>query len=408
MLGYGQVALRYEHEMPRMLREAGYYTLGIGKMHYHPQRNLHGFHKVLLDESGRAESPGFVSDYRQWFHQVAPGMDPDATGIGWNDYAAAPYKLPEHLHPTRWTGDQAVSFLETYHDEAPFFAKVSFARPHSPYDAPERFMKRYEDAALPEALHGDWCEEYAHRGEKLRSDAFWGDLGAEQVRRSRQGYYGNVTFIDEQVGRILETLEKRGILENTLILFTSDHGDNLGDHYLWRKTYPYEGSTRVSMLMRCPEGLSGDAAGQVRDEVVELRDVLPTFLEAAGVRYSQEDFDGRSLLSLTRGETKGWRPYLDLEHARCYFPQNDWHALTDGHYKYVYFAPTGRQQLFDLRRDPGELHDLASDPSQAQMLARWRERLVETLSVRGESYVKDGDLAIRTKPLIYGPHYPRA
>jgi len=81
MLGYGRVAEKYPLEMPRALREAGYYTLGIGKMHYHPQRNPHGFHQVLLDESGRAESPEFRSDYRAWFCSEAPGLDPDATGI---------------------------------------------------------------------------------------------------------------------------------------------------------------------------------------------------------------------------------------------------------------------------------------------------------------------------------------
>jgi arylsulfatase A-like enzyme len=257
MLGYGQVAERYPHEMPRMLREAGYHTLGIGKMHWHPQRNLHGFHRTLLDESGRIESPGFISDYRQWFRAQAPELNPDATGIGWNEYRSAPYALPEHLHPTRWTGDRAVEFLDDYRDAEPFFLKVSFARPHSPYDPPERFIRMYQDAALPSAAVGAWAERHAHRGETPSKDAYWGDLGAEQVRRSRQAYYGSVSFIDEQVGRILDSLQRRGLLENTLILFTADHGDMLGDHNLWRKTYPYESSARVPLLLRWPEGMAG-------------------------------------------------------------------------------------------------------------------------------------------------------
>lgn len=84
MLGYSKVAQKYPYEMPQMLKEAGYYTFGIGKMHYTPQRNLHGYHGALLDESGRVESPDFVSDYRQWFTMEAPGLNPDETGIGWN------------------------------------------------------------------------------------------------------------------------------------------------------------------------------------------------------------------------------------------------------------------------------------------------------------------------------------
>ena len=88
MLGYGRMALKYRYEMPQMLRNLGYYTFGIGKMHWFPQKALHGFHATLIDESGRVESPDFISDYREWFQLRAPGKDPDLTGIGWNDHAA--------------------------------------------------------------------------------------------------------------------------------------------------------------------------------------------------------------------------------------------------------------------------------------------------------------------------------
>ncbi|MBI3876473.1 MAG: sulfatase-like hydrolase/transferase, partial [Verrucomicrobia bacterium] len=121
MLGYGKVAERYPVELPRALRDAGYHTLGIGKMHWSPQRNLHGFHRTLLDESGRAQDPGFESDYRAWFRKQAPGRSPDETGIGWNDHRAAVYALPEELHPTRWTADTTVDFIESYRGEEPFF-----------------------------------------------------------------------------------------------------------------------------------------------------------------------------------------------------------------------------------------------------------------------------------------------
>ena len=149
MLGYGRVAEKYPIEKPRALRDAGYYTFGIGKMHWHPQRNAHGFHQILLDESGRAESPDFRSDYRAWFASEASTLNPDATGVGWNDYASKTYKLPERLHPTHWTGETAVRFLRDYDRAEPFFLKVSFARPHSPYDPPERFMRMYEDKDMP-------------------------------------------------------------------------------------------------------------------------------------------------------------------------------------------------------------------------------------------------------------------
>jgi choline-sulfatase len=406
MLGAGEVADRYPNEMPRMLREAGYYTAGIGKMHWHPQRNMHGFHEVLLDESGRVESPGFVSDYRQWFRSQAPDLNADATGIGWNEYDAKPYTLPERLHPTHWTGETAVQFLRQYRREEPLFLKVSFARPHSPYDPPPRFFDMYADVDLPRASVGAWAERHAQRGKPLPRDTWQGDLGEAQVRRSRQGYYGSVSFIDEEIGRLLETLAERGWLENTLVLFTADHGDMLGDHHLWRKTYAYEGAARIPMLVRWPEALAGAKRGQVLRQPVELRDVLPTLLDAAGVRVQEGRFDGRSLLDLVRGRTDGWRPFIDMEHDVCYARENHWNALTDGRFKYIFHAIDGEQQLFDLQDDPGEQRDLAKEPEHQATLRQWRGRMVAHLSERGPPFVVGGDLAPRPQRMLYSPHYP--
>jgi len=407
MLGYGRVPERFPRELPRMIRGAGYQTLGIGKMHFHPQRNTHGYHKTILDESGRVQSEDFVSDYRQWFKSVAPKMDPDVTGIGWNSHRAAPYGLPEHLHPTRWTGDEAVRFLESYDQPEPFLLKVSFARPHSPYDAPERFWNMYKDADLPERVLGDWCQRHAQLG-KPPSDSLWqGDLGPEKPREARIGYYGNVTFIDEQVGRMLEVLDERGQLDNTLILFTADHGDMLGDHHMWRKTYGYEASARIPMLVRWPSSLCRGKRGQVISQPVELRDILPTFLDAAGVRFEPDWFDGRSMLELARGRTEGWRPYIDLEHSTCYHPSNNWTGLTDGRFKYIYYAPEGRQQLFDLKNDPHETRDLAGASEHRETLLTWRRHMIDHLSERGEPFVVDGDLGLRPKRTLYSPNFPR-
>jgi len=404
MLGYGRVAEKYPSELPRMLREAGYYTMGIGKMHYHPQRNAHGFHQVLLDESGRVESPDYRSDYRSWFASEAPNLDPDATGLGWNDYPAKAYVLPERLHPTAWTGETAVRFMETYDRPEPFFLKVSFARPHSPYDPPERLLPKYAEANIPPAAVGPWAGRYQERSSD-RPDLWHGDLGREQVRRSRQGYYGSITFIDEQIGRILEALEKRGWLEQTLILFTSDHGDMMGDHHLWRKSYPYEGSARIPLLLHWPDGLGSAPRGQILGQPVELRDVLPTFLEAASAAGA-EALEGRSLLALARGHTAGWREYIDLEHDICYSPANHWNALTDGHEKYIFHALDGEEQFFDLDHDPHELHDLASDPAHQSRVRKWRSRLIDHLAERGEPFVVNGQLGLRPEGMLYSPHYP--
>lgn len=407
MIGYGQIAERYPFEMPRALHDAGYYTFAIGKLHYAPQRNYHGFDGALLDESGRAQSPGFISDYRKWFKKQAPDKDPDATGIGWNAYPSAVYALPEELHPTHWMGEMAVDFIKNYKRKEPFFLKVSFARPHSPYDPPKRFMDMYKSSDMPKPNVGKWAAKYA-KGDKENLASWHGDFGVEQAQKSRQGYYGNVSFIDEQVGLILKALEEKGVLENTLIVFTADHGDMLGDHNLWRKTYAYEGSAHIPMLVRWPKSMGRDGArGTASDLPVELRDVLPTFLDAAGTQAPNK-LDGRSLLDVARGKSAGWREYIDLEHDQCYSPENHWNALTDGHWKYVFHAPDGSQQLFDLSTDPGELNDLAADPKYADELKKWRKRMVKQFAVegRGEPFVKGGDLAARPKRMLYSPHYP--
>ncbi|HOB74505.1 MAG TPA: arylsulfatase [Phycisphaerae bacterium] len=427
MLGYHRVAPKYPREMQQMLRDAGYYTMAVGKLHYSPQRNLHGFHFALLDESRRAESPDFRSDYRSWFYSMAPTLDPDATGIGFNDYRAGAYKLPEELHPTRWTGDVAVRFLKEYRGSEPFFLMVSFARPHSPYDPPERFLKVYADAEVPPAAIGDWAGRHDVQVDPQDNAPWHGNLGPDIVRAARRAYYGNISFIDEQIGRILAVLAKRGLLENTLILFTSDHGDMLGDHHLWRKTYAYEGSARIPLLVRWPASLAAtrDAPrGQVRAEPVELRDILPTFLEAAGIAEPEAQaresapFDGRSLLNLLHGKAGGtshgeagvspaWRPYIDLEHSQSYRGSGWWNALTDGQWKYILHAHTGQEQLFDLQNDPHELTDLAPHPAHRETLETWRHRLERHLGERGEPYVKDGRLQMKRQNILLSPNYPQ-
>jgi arylsulfatase A-like enzyme len=188
---------------------------------------------------------------------------------------------------------------------------------------------------------------------------------------------------------------------DTLIVFLSDHGDMLGDHHLWRKSYGYAASARVPMILRGTEGLRG----RVIDHLVEMRDVLPTFLEAAGVAPSRP-LDGRSLLPLAAGKAPEWRTYLDLEHGICYSPENHWNALADTRYKYIFHARDGAEQLFDIAADPQELRDLAGDSAAAPVLRQWRGRMTEHLAPRGEHWVKSGRLALREKDPDHSPNYP--
>ncbi len=415
LLGYGTMATQpYPVEKARAMASAGYYTTSIGKNHYYPMRNAHGYHQLVCDEHctywfDKREASTEASweercDYESWFWSQMPDKDPHATGLSWNDYRGKPFVYPEEMHATHWTGETAVKFLKGYERPQPFFLKVSFIRPHSPYDAPERCFRMYEGVQLPEPKVASWAQRYEKRSGP-GNELWHGALPAADVRRSRQGYYASVSFVDEQIGRILETLDQKKMLDETLILFVSDHGDMLGDQNLWRKSYGYEQSAHIPMLMRVPSGMGIGTAGMVVESPVELRDVLPTCLHAAGVTVPQS-VEGRSLLELVRTRGQGWRPFIDLEHNVCYSEANHWNGLTDGKWKYLYHARDGEEQLFDLVKDPNELSDLAGDGAYSTQLRLWRGRLTEHLEPRGEAWVSNGKLLPRPKGMALSPNFP--
>ena len=143
------------------------------------------------------------------------------------------------------------------------------------------------------------------------------------------------------------------------------------------------------------------------EQPVELRDVLPTFLEASGAAVP-DDMDGRPVQNLLCREGAPWRRWIEMEHAECYSPDNYWCALSDGKTKYIRFFRSGKEQLFDLEKDPEETVELSGNRKYARRLKEAREAMVEYLSERGEEWVKDGKLVIREKSLLYSPEYPSA
>lgn len=408
MLGYGKIAEHYKYEKPKILKDLGYYTFGIGKMHYEPQNALHGYNVTLLDESGRKGTPDFVSHYRAWFQLKAPGENPDKLKIWWNDHRAETYKLDESLHPTSWTTQMGKEFISNYNLDQPLFLKISYARPHSPYDPPEPYLRMYDNIDIPEPAIGDWCEAYS--SPKKPEDDFEapiGNFGEEYVKNSKRHYYASITFIDSQIAEILQTLKDKGMYENSLILFISDHGDMMGDHYHWRKTYPYQGSVHIPFIVKLPKSMINvSPTGSKFSQPVELRDALPTFIDAAGGTIP-EDMDGCSVIDLIEGKNNNWREFIDLEHSSCYWKENYWSALTDGNVKYIWYFMTGQELLFDLKKDPRELHNCIKDDQYSTILNKMRKHLADHLSERGDGFVKDRQLVIRNKTLLYSPNYPK-
>jgi arylsulfatase len=404
-LGFGRIPEHLPVEMPGLFTEAGYRTYAVGKNHFTPVRNTHGYQTVVLGDPKFASGADPSDDYGRWFVAQMPDHSPYEGYRSGNDQRGGiNYPFDERLHETRWTADRAIEFLEKHPRNQPWFLKVSWVRPHAPYSAPKRWYDRYEGAAIPQAEIGEWarkCYGGATNSFQQDPDLSRGVVPEAEIKESRRSYAAAISFVDEQLGRVLDALEKRGELENTLILFTSDHGDIMGDNLLYRKTYSVEPSVNVPMIVRWPETLGLAAKrGQMRQELVELRDVLPTFLDVADVPVPAA-VEGKSLLDPLRG--KPWRETLELEHASCYEPKDGWVALVDQRYKYVYYTITGVQQLFDLINDPHELRDLAADPSSAALVKEWRQRMVRHLSARGEAWVRNGDLVVQPKAIQWRP-----
>lgn len=403
--GQGQMGVGFEHTLPGELAKAGYHTQGVGKMHFYPQRSLNGFHNTVLDESGRVQAPGFVSDYRQWFERNRTGdYDIVDHGIGWNSWMARPYHAPEFLHPTSWTVNESIRFLKQRDPSKPFFLKTSFARPHSPYDALPYYFDLYQKKGVPEPYVDEWASMHDVPEDAASPDAWRGVRTCEEIARARAGYYGQINHIDHQIGRLLTALTQTRQMNDTLIIFTSDHGDMMGDHNLWRKTYAYEGSAHVPLIFRPPRSFGRPENGEVW-EPVALQDIMPTILEAAGLDIP-DSVDGASVLGLTQHGDSEWREYVHGEHSTCYSEEQEMQYLTDGKYKYIWFPRLGTEQLFDLTQDRSERVDLAPLEEYGSVLRQWRSRLVRELAPRNQG-LTDGDRLVcqAGRPPIVSPKY---
>jgi arylsulfatase A-like enzyme len=388
--GQGPMPDDFPHTLPGELVKAGYFAQLIGKGHFHPQRATMGFSATELDESGRVESEGFICDYRRWWLDHAPPeITPDDHGIGWNAWQARPWHAAEHLHPTAWTMGRALEFLRTRPKDQPFFLNISFARPHSPYVPPQAYWDMYANAPTPPAQIGNWTHIHDRPGEIIEPDAWRAMLSPEQIHRARAGYYGEISFIDAQLGRLFNWMQRfdADAYRNTCFIFLSDHGDMLGDHHLLRKTYGYEGSARVPLVIRPPAGRRPDRP--LAEEVVELRDIMPTILEMAGVPCPPT-VDGRSLLPLLNAPAPDWRAYLHGEHSTCYADVQEMHYVTDGRRKFIWLPRIGREQYFHLEADPGECFDRIDDPACQSEITVWRHRLTAELAARNCGWTQNG------------------
>lgn len=399
---YGIPYLPLETTLPTEMRKGGYETALVGRtMHTYPFNHPYGFEYYLPGDPS-SENKETTDPFFKYLRDNNPNDAGGYYGGGPvnNSRAAGPFHLADHFHQTKWATNRALDFLENRDKSRPYMLFVGYYAPHSPHNPPADYFNRYyarED--LDEPIIADYDVPPATSGHFMSP---YVNLSGENYRATRAGYYGNIAFMDSQIGRLIAAAG-----QNTYIIFTSDHGDMLGDHYMYQKHRVYEGSSHIPLMISGP----GIPDSQSIDAPVGWHDIMPTILDLAGLPIP-ESVDGKSMAPMLMGKEYGdWRDYLHincvhLDHGapkgrvktekHNLFDEKASHALTDGKMKYVWHVTSGTEQLFNLEEDWKELYDLAGKPEWQEELELWRKRMVEELKNSEEGF-SDGEKLIPGK-----------
>ncbi len=278
-------------------------------------------------------------------------------------------------HTDGMVATEVIRLLEKHRGE-PFFIAAGFYKPHTPYIAPKKYFDLYplEKIDVPEmpAGYAKTVPEAA-----LYSTRPWPNFGVthEQARRSKQAYYATISFVDAQIGRVVDALDRLGLRDNTVIVFWSDHGYSLGTHGLWMKQSCFEDSARVPMIIAGP----GVKAGGVSPRVVEFVDVYPTLADLAGLSLPAAR-PGASLRPLLAKPEAAWNRPAFTQVERGGFPGR---SVRTPRWRYTEWDE-GRQgvELYDHDRDQGEMKNLAGDGSRAAVIAELKALVKQNWPVR--------------------------
>lgn len=293
-----------------------------------------GIYTHTLAEQGLLDD--FIADYRK------------RQKIGWpiaNDDSI----LPTEYFQDYWTGTRAARWLENIADDRPWHLFASFGGPHDPFDPPTEFAERYRDADIPEPYDDPMT------GKPPSQAAVKKVYPPDAVMKSRRQYAACIEVVDDRVGAMIDVLKQRGMFDNTIVIFTSDHGELLGDHGMWRKRWFYEQAMRVPLIAAGP-GVKQCAS----DALVELSDVNATICDMAGLP-AQLDIDARSFAPVLRGESD--------EHRDAVISQIDVRQCIRTRTHKAVRTPNEANELYDLENDPKELHNCFDDqPDVAQAM----------------------------------------
>ena len=393
--GVQQNADLWRHSWVERMADAGYHCVNIGKMHSFPYETPLGFHeryvvenkdrylegRYYFDEWDKAlRARGEVKQQRELYRQW-PGYRESLGAFDW--------KLPADLHPDFFVGDMARWWLESYPQTQPLFLQVGFPGPHPPYDPLPECAQAYLERELPlQEVRQQDLDGQPSPFKQLREHNFATDHDAvvhlpqptqAQRHRQRAHYFANVTMIDEKIGQLMQTLDVQGYLENSIVIFTSDHGDCLTDHGHSQKWTMYDTIMRVPLIVWAPGRVD---AGQRIPGMCQLMDVGRTVLELAGVA-PPTDMQAESLVSALNSATlPDWRPrdLVFAEHPADGIYEGPYMTMVRSrHWKLVHFLDSDEGQLFHLCNDPDEFRNLWDEPAVA---AQKRELLNAMLDWR--------------------------
>lgn len=372
------------------LSDSGYYCVNVGKMHTYPYDTKLGFHEryVVENKDRYLEERYYYDEWDKALH--ARGLVKQQRELYRKrpDYGdrmgAFKWELPEDMHSDMFVANTATWWLDTKpKPDGPLFMEIGFPGPHPPFDPTERFIEKYRGKELPlPKIKREDIEGQPDAFKKLREHNFevdhdsvvhLDDPSEEQLQRLWGYYLANVSMIDEKVGEIMDSLERNGYLDNTVVLFTSDHGEALGEHGHIQKWTMYDCVTNVPLIAWCPKRFQG---GRTLDGLCQLMDVGPTILDLAEVE-KPEWMEAETLLPAMEGAEFEGREYVIAEHGRDVFlymidfvtmiRTKDW--------KLVQFLDEPYGQLIDLVNDPAEESNLWDDPNYAEKKAE----LIETI-----------------------------
>lgn len=371
--------------LPQILTEAGYQTRAQGKMHFHPMRCNYGFEHMEL-----------TTDYYRECRESGYGELPRQHGVGENETVPVISTVHEKNSLTHWIVKRSVDFLETRDETRPFFLWTSFSKPHPPFDPCINYWNLYVNQEISSPVYGDWSQDLQSMPQGFMASTYTLNstyrMSSDQLKNMKRAYYACITQIDYQLGMLFARMREMGILENTWIIFTSDHGEMLGDHNMGAKSVFLEGSSHIPLIVRPP---STDIDGVYKLEpskfrggrishLAQLTDIMPTILSAAGIGLP-EDIDGLDLMTLADKQGGNERIFI----GEC----GDYQfAVMDKQFKYTVTAFGKGELLFDLINDPMERNNLAGKKEFCEIQRKLKAHLMTHLQEHNSKGIENGDL----------------